>query len=155
MFNKEAIELLQEGAAIKQASEAILGITDAGAVALPEHFKLHDLETYMHVRRRARGVMVTHALSDFAIYTKAHTEEGATVFIDADEMSATAVLNLGTAADPGHTDNRAKVKLLLARQTALTSGQLFEKLTLTMQRNYLTLSENMLATIERCAKVTW
>ena len=53
------------------------------------------------------------------------------------------------------SDNRAKVKLLLARQTALTSGQLFEKLTLTMQRNYLTLSENMLATVERCARVTW
>ena len=53
------------------------------------------------------------------------------------------------------TDNRAKVKLLLARKAALTSGQLFEKLTLTMQRNYLTLSENMLATVERCAKVTW
>lgn len=111
MFDKEAIELLQEGAAIKQASEAIQGITDAGAVALPEHFKLHDLETYMHVRRRARGVMSTHALSDFAVYTKAHAEEGATVFVDADEMSATAVLNLGTAADPGHTDNRAKVQL--------------------------------------------
>lgn len=52
-------------------------------------------------------------------------------------------------------DNRDKVKLLLARQTALTSGQLFDKLPLTMQRNYMTLSENMLATIERCARVTW
>ncbi len=52
-------------------------------------------------------------------------------------------------------DNRAKVKLLLARQTALISGQLFQNLPLTMQRNYLTLSENMLATVERCARVTW
>lgn len=111
MFDKDAIEALQYGGGIKEATDAIHGITDSGAVALPEHFRLHDLEPYMHRRRRARGAMTTHALSDFAIYTKDHAEEGATVFVDADEMSATAVLNLGTADDPGHTDNRAKVQL--------------------------------------------
>ena len=52
-------------------------------------------------------------------------------------------------------ENRAKVKLLLARQAAIGAGQLFQKLPLSMQRNYITLSENMLATIERVAKVTW
>jgi hypothetical protein len=52
-------------------------------------------------------------------------------------------------------DNRDKVKLLLARQCALGSGQIFDKLPIGMQRNYLTLSENMLATVERCARVTW
>ncbi len=52
-------------------------------------------------------------------------------------------------------DNRAKAKLLLARQCAIGAGQLFEKLPLTMQRNYMTLAENMLSTIERVAKVTW
>ena len=52
-------------------------------------------------------------------------------------------------------DNRAKVKLLLARQAAIGAGQLFQYLPLTMQRIYLTLSENMLATVEWCAKVTW
>jgi hypothetical protein len=53
------------------------------------------------------------------------------------------------------SDNRAKAKLLLARQAALGAGQIFDKLPLSMQRNYMTLSENMLATIERVAKVTW
>jgi hypothetical protein len=52
-------------------------------------------------------------------------------------------------------DNRAKAKLLLARQCAIGAGQQFDKLPLSMQRNYMTLSENMLATIERVAKVTW
>jgi uncharacterized protein YfdQ (DUF2303 family) len=111
MFDKQAIQLLQDGAAIKQASDAILGVTDAGAVALPEQFKLHDLEPFMHNRRRMRGVMSTHALSDFATYVQNHAENGATVFVDADEMSATAVLNLGEPEAPGHTDNRAKVQL--------------------------------------------
>lgn len=113
MFDKEAIELLQEGAAIQQASNAIGTAIGSGeaATALPEHFKLHDLEHYLPNRRRARGVMSTHALSDFAGYTHQHAQEGATVFVDADEMSATAVLNLGTSDKPGHTDNRAKVQL--------------------------------------------
>jgi hypothetical protein len=53
------------------------------------------------------------------------------------------------------SDNRAKAKLLLARQCAIGAGQIFEKLPLSMQQNYMTLSENMLATIERCARVTW
>lgn len=115
MFDKEAIDTLQQGAAIKQASDAILAVTDAGMVALPGDFKTHDLENIMAFRRRARGVMSTHALADFADYTQKHAEDGATVFVDADEMSATSVLNLGTSEDPGHTDNRAKVQL---RKTA-------------------------------------
>jgi hypothetical protein len=52
-------------------------------------------------------------------------------------------------------DNRAKAKLLLARQAAIGAGQIFDKLPLSMQRNYMTLSESMLATVERLARVTW
>jgi uncharacterized protein YfdQ (DUF2303 family) len=111
MFDKEAIKALQYGGGTKEANEAIHGKVDSGVIALPDNFKTHDLETYMDVRRRARGVMSTHALSDFATYTKTHAEDGCTVFVDADEMSATAVLNLGTASNPGHTDNRAKLQL--------------------------------------------
>lgn len=113
MFDKEAIQALQEGESISKASNAIaLAIEGGEAVAaLPEHFKLHDVEQFMQNRRRARGIMSTHALSDFAEYTKKHAEDGATVFVDADEMAAIAVLNLGSAEKPGHTDNRAKVQL--------------------------------------------
>ena len=52
-------------------------------------------------------------------------------------------------------DNRAKAKLLMARQVAMGAGQIFDKLPLSMQRNFMTLSGNMLATIERLARVTW
>jgi len=113
MFDKEAIEALQEGEAISKAANSIaLAIEGGEAVtALPDHFKLQDLEAFLPNRRRARGLMTTHALSDFAEYTKKHAEDGATVFVDADEMSAIAVLNLGSFEKPGHTDNRAKVQL--------------------------------------------
>jgi len=111
MFDKEAIDALAEGASIQQADEAIThALNSEGAAALPEHFRLHDLEAYMPKRRRARGTMVTSAVADFAQYVKTHAEEGAAVFVDAEAMTANAVLNLGTPTTPGHADNKAVLK---------------------------------------------
>jgi uncharacterized protein YfdQ (DUF2303 family) len=111
MFDKEAIETMQSGAAIDQAKGAVAdALKDRAVVAIPDNFTTHDLENYMPMRRRARGVMETRVIKDFAGYTKAHAETGACVFVDADNLSATAVLNLGTPEKPGHTDNRAKLQ---------------------------------------------
>lgn len=116
MFDKDAIDALQEGASIMQASNAVsVAFEDKAVVALPSDYQEHDLEKYLPNRRRARGVMNTSALKDFAAYAKTHAEEGASVFVDADDMTAIAVLNLGTPEKPGHADNRAKLE---ARKTA-------------------------------------
>lgn len=111
MFDKDAIEALQHGAGIKQGNEAVTRITDSGAVALPNHFQLHDLEPYMMFRRRQRGHMATNSVASFAEYCKAHAEDGARVFIDSESMTAKAVLNLGNTDGPGHADNTASVTL--------------------------------------------
>jgi uncharacterized protein YfdQ (DUF2303 family) len=111
MFDKEAIETMQSGAAIDQAKGAVAdALKDRAVVAIPDNFTTHDLENYMPTRRRARGVMDTRVVKDFAAYTKGHAEAGACVFVDADNFTATAVLNLGTPDAPGHTDNRAKLQ---------------------------------------------
>lgn len=114
MFDKEAILQLTKAESIKAAEIAVTGQVES-LVALPEDFNLHDLEPYLALRRRARGVMTTSALKDFAAYAQDHAEDGASVFVDAGEMSAIAVLNLGTPDEPGHADNRAKLQ---AQQTA-------------------------------------
>ena len=120
MFDKESIELLQESAAIQQASNAVSqAFEDKALVALPQHFKEHDLEQYLPTRRRSRGVMSTDSLGSFADYTKAHAEAGATVFVNAESMQAVGVLNLGTPDAPGHADNKAK--LSLKRTAAFTA----------------------------------
>ena len=107
-----AIKQIQQGAGIEQAAASIEGgLAGNGITALPSDYKQHDLEAFMQTRRRARGVMATSAGSDFAQYVKAHAEEGACVFVNADEMQAVAVLNMGTPETPGHTDNRAKFVL--------------------------------------------
>lgn len=110
MFDKEAIQELSQATAINAAVNALDSAINGGdgAAALPENFHIHDLEGFMPNRRRARGVMTTDALGNFATYTTTHAEAGATVFVDQNAMRATAVLNLGTPAEPGHTDNCAR-----------------------------------------------
>jgi len=111
MFTAEAIQEISRAQAITAASAAVgsaaLGANGHDVVALPEQFKLHDLEHYLPTRRRLRGSMTTPTLADFASYTIDNKEAGATVFVNPDAMKAVAVLNLGTPASPGHGDNRA------------------------------------------------
>jgi uncharacterized protein YfdQ (DUF2303 family) len=107
MFTKDAIEKLSEAEAISAANREV---TASNVVALPSDFELRDLEAKAPHRRRARGTMTTSTVADFAGYTETHAEDGATVFVNQDDMSATAVLNLGTPLEPGHADNRAKLQ---------------------------------------------
>jgi len=127
MFTPEAIKALQEAQSIAQAGvethNALTMPELGGVLALPSDYKQHDLEAFMPLRRRARGTMTTADHQAFTAYTKAHAEKGCAVFVDAGNMSATAVLNLGTPTEPGHTDNRAylvldKTAAFLALMTA-------------------------------------
>lgn len=112
MFDKETLTALQESGSINAAAEAIeFSGERLNTAALPSDYKVHDLEKFLPLRRRARGTMATTALLAFADYAKQHGEAGATVFVSPEDMTATAVLNLGTPTEPGHADNRAKLTL--------------------------------------------
>lgn len=116
MFTPETLAALQQAQAIINANNSITNSdTTKEVIALPSDFELRNLESYNLLRRRARGDMTTAALTAFTDYTKAYAEAGACVFINQDEMSATAVLNLGYTYAAGHADNRAKLQL---RKTA-------------------------------------
>lgn len=101
-------EGLQAYAVHQNVQEAI--ITGTGAAALADDVKVHDLEPYLPNRRRARGTMATAYVAPFAQYATAYAEPGAAVFVDADNMTASAVLDLGTKESPGHIDHRAKLQ---------------------------------------------
>ncbi len=111
MFNKEAIEQLQTGSGIDQASDATrLALAGDFAVSLPKDFVVHDLESFMQKRRRSRGVMETSSIDSFASYVRANKIPGTTVFVSHKTMAANAVLNIGTPDAPGHADDRAQFK---------------------------------------------
>lgn len=107
------IEALKEGHAITAAELAVsgaLGEPNTALAALPQDFKLHDLEAHLPHRRRARGTMSTAYVDPFAEYAIAYRQPGAAVFVDASTMQARAVLDLGTNETPGHADNIAELK---------------------------------------------
>jgi uncharacterized protein YfdQ (DUF2303 family) len=117
MFTPEALEALQQADAIGAASMQFQSATDSGvyALALPNSMTLHDIEQYHPTRRRARGTVTTASLPSFAAYINTHKEYGASIFVNGDNLTATAILNLGTPTEPGHADNTVK---LAPEQTA-------------------------------------
>lgn len=108
MFSKDAIETIAEAQSISAAAATLADSDTTNLVALPENYSLHDLEKHLANRRRPRGIMKTNHLASFANYSKQHAGDGASVFVDAERMKATAVLNLGTPGEPGHADDLAQ-----------------------------------------------
>lgn len=132
-LDKDTLLELQKAAAIEQANKHI---GPPLVVALPNDFTAVDLEKYAETRRRMRGTMTTLSVQHFAEFVKLRYSSGAAVFIDADAMKATAVLNLGEHDTPGHADFRAiyeprktapfKALKHLLQQAALTQQMVAE-----------------------------
>lgn len=104
----------QRDTTIDQANEAIFRALDIGCgkspiIALPQNFEQIDVEEYLPARIRARGTFIAPYMNDFVAYAAQHKEDGASVFVDAENIIATAVLNLGTPTTPGHADQLAKL----------------------------------------------
>ncbi|WP_454843741.1 YfdQ family protein [Rahnella aceris] len=91
--------------------EERLSSADCPAVALPESVRIHSLENLQDGRFRFRGKMETASIQDFSRYCKDYAGEGVRSFINADNMAAVTVFNLGTLTAPGHADNIAVLKL--------------------------------------------
>lgn len=104
------IEALKANQAITAADFAVGAAVAPGAsgfIALPDDFTTHDLEKLLPNRRRARGNMTSAYVQPFADYATSYAGPGAAVFVDASEMKAKAVLDLGTKESPGHAENIA------------------------------------------------
>lgn len=76
-----------------QGVNEIISKIGADAVALPENFRIHDLEKFNLNRFRFRGALSTASIDDFTRYSKDLADEGTRCFIDADNMRAVSVLN--------------------------------------------------------------
>lgn len=116
MIDKDAIQALQQADAIGMAHEAMSNSEATQyIVALPNDFQRIDLEEYQKTRRRARGKFTTAEVASFAAYVAILGSAESSVFVDHQQMTATAVLNLGGLGLAGHADNLA---VLSAEQTA-------------------------------------
>lgn len=106
-MDEPAVRLIQQ-TAIDADHNRLPGSFDDLA-ALPDNYKIHDLEKYLAERRRFRGALTTASLSDFVAYVKGHA--GGEGFIDGDQLSAKVFFNLGNVDAPGHADWTATLQL--------------------------------------------
>ncbi len=110
-----------DGTAIQQVKDLVISgyhLRDIDSLAcptaiLPEGVGIESLERFNLERFRFRGCMETTSIDDFVRYSAgyANADEPARCFIDADNMSARAVFNIGTLEAPWHADNAAEIQL--------------------------------------------
>lgn len=81
---------------------------------LPSGYNVVNLEKFNLYRDRFRGCMSTTSIADFVRYSIQNAELGtipAGCFINANEMEAVSIFNIGTIDAPGHADNTASIAL--------------------------------------------
>ncbi len=107
-MDASAIKQLQESQSIENANKEIPGDLNHQLIALPEDFKLHNLEGYHAVRFRFRGAFSTTSIDAFAGYAREVITQQSPCFIDAKAMNAKLIFNF---TDKGHCDNTGFVAL--------------------------------------------
>ncbi|WP_194205784.1 YfdQ family protein [Superficieibacter sp. 1612_C1] len=105
-----AISKVQE-LVLSQFLEEKLSSVDCPVAVVPENVNVESLERFSLERYRFRGKLQTFSIEDFARYATGYAAAGSRCFINADEMRAVALFNLGTLDNPGHADNTAVLSL--------------------------------------------
>lgn len=113
MLTLDTLKALQQSHAVAQVNIEIDN-AQSGEIpfAIPKEFELTNLERFSNTRYRPRGTMATKNVADFAKYLESEgQDDGSRVFVDADAMRATAILNFTSDDGPGHCDNTATLTL--------------------------------------------
>jgi uncharacterized protein YfdQ (DUF2303 family) len=113
-MERSAIEAIQQSTAVTCVNDRIKDHTLAlPVVAMPDSVKTFDLEKYLPSRARFRGQFSTKTVTSFGDYAEKNsdTTHRQAVFIDAEDMKARLVLNLGNNVRAGHCDHTASLQL--------------------------------------------
>lgn len=108
-MDKSAIEQIQKSIAADKAIEKMVQ-TDVPIVVVPDNMQTISLEKYMAAPSRFRGEFKTPFIRDFANYV-AEQNPCASCFINPEDMSAKAYMDLGTHVSPEHGEHTAYIDL--------------------------------------------
>lgn len=99
--------------AIAGLSIGNINATECPTALIPQNAQVESLERFNTQRFRFRGALSTTSIDDFVRYSVGYavSDTPARCFIDADNMSARSVFNIGTLDRPGHADNVAGITL--------------------------------------------
>lgn len=103
---KEALEhlLSNEVAASNALNAQTKGLP---LLATPKNFDLKSIEHLQETRQRFRGLFSTASIDDFLNYSTNQELDNTSIFIDADNLKAEAIFDLGDTELPLHCDHRA------------------------------------------------
>lgn len=111
-MDKTAIEQIQKVAHLPEIIDHLVNTeTHIPVAPLPSGVSIESLEAYMENASRFRMKYKTTSISDFVRYCIKHDTPGATCFVDAQDMDAVAIIDLGTTEVPGHKSNKAVLSL--------------------------------------------
>lgn len=122
-LNKEAILHLETNKTLTEVNGEISKLhTKKPLLVVPEGFGVKDLEFAMEHRTEYRFGFSTKSIDSFTEYCKEFDQEGAKCFINADQMEALTILDLGTKEKPLFQEHKASIDLqMTAAYKALLS----------------------------------
>ena len=101
-------ELLE---AVKQALASSQQLPE-DAVIVPDGYRLESLERFNQVPNLFKGTFSTTVLGEFTKYVVQHGNENSAVFIDNEQIKATAIIDQGSHEEPQWGKHRADITLL-------------------------------------------
>lgn len=113
-MDASAIKEIQKEQQIENANKALRASfknSHQSVAALHKDFVLENLEKFELQRARFRGKFSTAEPDALASYAKNKGANNASCFINAQQMSAALIFNIGSDAEPGHCDDKAHLGL--------------------------------------------
>lgn len=111
-LSQEAIQEISELSVRASGVHTInLDSTDSKTAVLPDGTKIVSLERFNKHRDQFRGEFITTNLDSFIEYNKKQNGDNVTCFINADDMQAKTIFDLGTELNPLHCRHTATLKI--------------------------------------------
>ena len=111
-LSKDAIKHIQDTAHIPELIKQLNSHeTTEPMIVLPEGFKTESLEREMEFRSSYRFNFKTSVINDFISYCKDFKTDGASCFVNAKQMTAQTIFDLGSIEQPGHQRHRSYISL--------------------------------------------
>jgi len=107
-LSKDAIEHVEQNA-IAVAAQQSDAMPDFPFRLLPSGMNIASLEPFMVERNQFRAAMKTRSIEDFVKYFEEH--QGENCFINAEQMTAKTIFDLGDSAAPLHCHHKAYLSL--------------------------------------------
>ncbi len=111
MFDKSAIISIRDMAVAELSNTLLEKSCDHQNIVVPNDYKVIGLENYQDAPYRFRGKFSTTLLAEFAAYINACGTIDSGIFVDPEQVLASAVINMGSDTQPMWGDHKAALSL--------------------------------------------